>query len=506
MSKIKRLKILMLEDDAFDYELNKEQLLFLDEYDCKTLWVKDRDGYVKAIDEFCPDIVLSDFNLPGYDGLEALSEIKKQERIVPFVFVTGAINEETAAKTIKSGAWDYVVKDRLFRLPLAIRGVLQLKDERLKAQQVEELNKLLSLAIEQSPVQTVICGLDARIIYANDQYVHASGKGLEDIIGQNLKTVFDMPDEKLHFWKEVWSSIQEGKRWKGEIERKDQAGVSYWDSVSVSSIKDDQGTLTNIIISKEDITKRKQIENELSFAKEHAERSDRLKEAFLQNLSHEIRTPMNAIVGFSSILNDDEVEISLVQEYTKLIHDNSIQLLSIVSDILNMSKIQTGQERIIAGPVYINDIVEGLVEAYESIAKEKDIGFTNEKNYSMPVPVIISDKTKVRYILTSLLDNAFKFTDKGGVTLSVLCDNNQTVFTITDTGVGINKEGVEKIFERFRQADPSQSVKFGGTGLGLSICKSYIEMLGGDILVESEKNAGSTFKVILPYENNYSGK
>lgn len=142
------LLILLLEDDPFDAELIKEQLNALDNYICNTIWTKDRDSFLTALDTICPDIILSDYNMVNFNGLEALGLVNERKMLVPFIFVTGAINEETAAGTIKAGAWDYVVKDRLIRLPLAITGAIQLRAQKLNLLKAEQETRKLLKTIE----------------------------------------------------------------------------------------------------------------------------------------------------------------------------------------------------------------------------------------------------------------------------------------------------------------------------------------------------------------------
>src|SRR6266542_371398 len=178
------LHILMLEDDPMDAELNRAQLLLLDEYNCIVEWVLDRESYLKGLKN-CPDLILSDFSLPQYNGLEALKDLKEQSLIIPFIFVTGTINEETAVDTIKAGAWDYVVKDRLFRLPLAIRNVLKLKEERINTNKVEQLNRKLSMAVEQSPVHIIITNIQGKIEYINTRFTEVTGFTQDEVIGKD---------------------------------------------------------------------------------------------------------------------------------------------------------------------------------------------------------------------------------------------------------------------------------------------------------------------------------
>jgi len=493
------LKILILEDDALDFELNKVQLQQLNEYECHTLWVKDRASYLKAIEEFCPDIILSDYNLPQYNGLAALKDLQATKSVIPFIFVTGTLNEETAAGTIKNGAWDYVVKDRLFRLPLAIRAALQLKDERQRTAKTQEQNQILSMSLEQSPVHIIIGNLNGEIEYVNKRFTEVTGYTAEDVIGTDMRQQVLGPKNQS-FWENIWASIQLGNYWRGEIENVKKDSSSYWEYVSVSPLKNEHGKITHYITVKEDITNRKKIEQEILEAKERAEKSDRLKEAFLQNLSHEIRTPMNAIVGFSGLIAEPGIDHDSLTEYAHIIQNSSNKLLSIVTDILTMARIQTGQERIITRPVYINELIDKLLINNKELAESKNIDLQIHKDQSNPIPVIITDESKLYQILNNLVHNAIKFTNHGSVHLGYSIQSSAIHFYIKDTGIGIPTDAIDLIFERFRQADPSLSVQYGGTGLGLAICKSYANMLGGKISVESIIDKGSTFHLSIPYQ------
>lgn len=491
------LYVLMLEDDALDAELNIAQLRHLEEYDCRVKWVSDKASFLKALDETLPDIVLSDYNLPQYSGLGALHEIKQKRLILPFIFITGAMNEETAAETIKAGAWDYVVKDRLFRLPLAIRAALQLKEEKINAAKAAEQNRILSMSLDQSPVHILLCNTSGQIEFVNTRFTVITGYEPHEVIGKSLSDLVAV-NYTHHFWNNLWAQVKGGKIWRGEMQGVKKDGSLFWESVSISPLKNKADVVTHYIAVKEDITHRKAMEHELSEALERAERSDKLKEAFLQNLSHEIRTPMNAIVGFSSLLNETEMEEQLYREYTGHIYDSTLKLLTIVNDILTVAKIQAGQERLMFRPVFIQEIIQKLVETHQGEAARKKLHFNAHLDEIQPVDVITTDPGKLIQVLSNILHNAIKFTHQGEVELRYVCRNGQVRFFVRDTGIGIPQEAIPHIYERFRQADPSISVEYGGNGQGLSIAQSYVELLGGNIAVVSEVGAGSTFEIVLP--------
>jgi PAS domain S-box-containing protein len=491
------LHILMLEDDAFDAELNKAQLALLTEYDCNIVWVSDKGGFLREVTSNVPDIVLSDYNLPQYSGLDALNDLKSMNLLVPFIFVTGAMSEETAAETIKAGAWDYVVKDRLLRLPLAIRSALQLRGERLNAERSEEQNRILSSALAQSPVHVVICNVTGVVEYVNLRFAEITGFDPSEVMGWSLRKL-SAPVYTESFWENLWALLLQGSSWRGEMQALKKDGTLFWESVSLSPLLNPSGAVTHFIAVKEDITHRKEIELELAEARDRAERSDRLKEAFLQNLSHEIRTPMNAIVGFAGLLGEPDLDKDSMLEYASIVQSSSAQLLSIVTDIVTIARIQTGQERVIVRPVFVNELVDNVLSRYKPKSNEKGLLLMFKKDNENPMPVIVTDESKLLQILSNLVQNAIKFTHNGSVEIGYRFDGASVDFYVKDTGIGIPDEAKEHIFERFRQADPSFSVKYGGTGLGLSISKSYATLLGGKLWVESELGKGSVFYLSIP--------
>jgi len=253
-----------------------------------------------------------------------------------------------------------------------------------------------------------------------------------------------------------------------------------------------------------DITKLKQTEHQLIVAKEKAEEGDRLKTAFLQNMSHEIRTPLNAICGFTGFLSNKNLSEEKRANFVSIIQNSSSQLLGIVTDILTISAIETKQEKINLENVSVNDLLSELVIIFNQNAMRKNIAFYTKRQLNDRESHILTDKTKLTQILTNLLTNAFKFTEKGkveiGYSLALNHINSEMLeFYVKDTGIGIDKQNHEKIFERFRKADKTIQSNYGGTGLGLSISKGFVELLGGNMHVESELGQGTTFYFTLPY-------
>jgi len=238
----------------------------------------------------------------------------------------------------------------------------------------------------------------------------------------------------------------------------------------------------------------------LKKAKEKAEESDLLKTAFLQNMSHEIRTPLNAIVGFTNLLYANSMAEVKTKEYIAIVQGASNQLLGIVSDILTISALETKQESINIEPVVVNHVLTELNTIFIEQATRKGVSLYLTKSLLDDQSEVLTDKIKLVQILTNLINNALKFTHEGSVQFGYKLLNEQLVFFVKDTGIGIQKEFQNKIFERFRQADENIQVNYGGTGLGLSICKGFVTLLGGEIWVESEHLSGSTFYFSIPYK------
>lgn len=248
-----------------------------------------------------------------------------------------------------------------------------------------------------------------------------------------------------------------------------------------------------------DVSERRRVEQELRSAKDKAEESDRLKSAFLANMSHEIRTPLNAIVGFSRLLARKNYDQDKRKIFIDDIQSNSNQLLTIINDILDISKIESGQFILNPTHVCINKLLQEVYDTMQLQIRDKDLVLFCEKPLPDNEVTILVDEVRLKQILTNLLNNAIKFTEHGYIHFGYKAgDGKQLLFFVRDTGIGIAPEKHAIIFEHFRQEDDTTTRKYGGTGLGLSISKKLIELTGGSIWVESEKNKGAQFFVSVP--------
>ena len=245
------------------------------------------------------------------------------------------------------------------------------------------------------------------------------------------------------------------------------------------------------------------MEQELSVARETAESANKAKSVFLANMSHEIRSPLNSIVGFSQILINQSVELKLpdtFRQYLGNINSGGQNLSEIINDILDLSKIEAGKMVMNEDDFNVKQVVKSIFHLNRNQALEKGVALNYDIDQNIP-DAIRSDRTEIQKILMNLVSNAIKFTpEKHEVMLSVTMDQTRSnlIFTVRDTGIGISKERLSAIFEPFEQADSTISQHFGGTGLGLTITKKLVELLHGDIQVESELGKGSVFKVKIP--------
>jgi len=238
-------------------------------------------------------------------------------------------------------------------------------------------------------------------------------------------------------------------------------------------------------------------------AEQKAIDSDRLKTAFLQNISHEIRTPMNSIVGFSNLLKDKTISETDREQYQDMIAKSSDLLLNIVNEVLDISLIETGNITLNKKRILLNNLLEELYLSYRPMINS-NISFSVNKGLSDPLSLILTDVVKVRQILYNLLNNAIKFTEKGHITFGYSLVNNELEFFVEDTGIGIEQDFHDKVFERFSKIGQDNIRLYEGVGLGLAICQGNVNLLKGKIWIESESGKGSRFFFTIPYEPIYN--
>lgn len=351
---------------------------------------------------------------------------------------------------------------------------------------------------EHSPLGIFTAKPDGTILEANNELLEILGspsmKATKKINILKFQPLIDNG-----YSEKFLESCQTGEIVRVELEYTSKWGATKWLSSQIVPLRDDDGRIGKIYTVIEDISERKGTEKDLILAKEKAEESDHLKSEFLANLSHEIRTPMNGIIGFSSLLEEGKITESSSKSYLKIVINSANQLLRIIDDILEISKLETHQVALRPRKVDINDLLQELFAVFDLKAKEKKLSLYLDKTLDEEAAEIIIDDIKLGKILDNLLENALKFTHEGFIKMGYKVKGKLLEFYIKDTGVGINPVSQEVIFERFSQEEKELSRKVGGLGLGLSIAKANAELLGGTIRVESEKGKGATFFLSIPF-------
>ncbi len=386
-----------------------------------------------------PDIILLDIIMPGLDGYEVCQSLKSNPLLkdIPVVFLTALKGEkESRIRALECGAEAFLSKPiDISELTAQIRAMIKIREANIA--KLDEQNILKKLVQERTAELT------------------------EEL--------------KKHVETEKSLIIAMQRAQKSEVE--------------LMALNE------KYLFTIEEL---RHLNNELTFAWEKAEEGDRLKSAFLTNMSHEIRTPLNGILGFADILIEGQLMESDVIKYSKIIHKSGTRLLELINNIIQISKIESGVEHLQLATFSAADLISDAIEQFMERADKQSIKFKTvipEKHKDL---ITVSDTLKLHQILTNLINNALKFTKEGSIEIGYNVNDLMLEFFVKDTGKGIEPEHLDRIFERFYQADISTTRGFEGAGLGLSLCKSIIELLGGSIRAESEPEAGSTFYFSIP--------
>ncbi len=359
--------------------------------------------------------------------------------------------------------------------------------------------KKLRVAVEQAPAIVVITDPKGDIEYVNPMFTTSTGYTAEEAIGQNPRILKSglMPDS---VYLDMWQTILSGRIWDGELHNKKKNGELYWDQAVISAIRNEEGVITNFVAVKLEITEQKKLLNDLIKAREKAEENDRLKSAFLANISHEIRTPMNGILGFSQLLKEPHLTGEEQTEYIDLIYRSGERMLNLINDLIDISRIESGETMVQITETPVNVLLRDLDAFFKPQADSKKLSLQVVTALPDNESIIVTDAAKLNQILTNLVQNALKFTLKGGIDVGYTRQSDMLEFYVSDSGIGIPQDMQLMIFDRFRQVNNTLTRTQQGSGLGLSISKSYVAMLGGTIKVESVEGKGSKFSFTLPYK------
>ncbi|PLX12609.1 MAG: hypothetical protein C0597_13000 [Marinilabiliales bacterium] len=354
---------------------------------------------------------------------------------------------------------------------------------------------------EKSPEAIAFLNANGEIQKVNSTFTKLFGYKNREIINKTLDNLI-VPPELKNEANLINKSFLEGSTNLIEAIRTTKKKEKVYVSIIGSPVTVNN-TLLGYYVIYRNISDQKEFENQLYTSKVKAEESDRLKTSFLTNLSHEIRTPLNAIIGFSTLLNTKEFSKEDQKEYLRLLANSGNLLLEIIDNIIDISKFESSTLIINKTKTNLNTMLDELLMDYvefKNNMKLSNIELDLHKELLDKEIHILTDQKRLKQIYSNLLDNALKFTEKGKVEFGYTVENNQLVCYVSDTGIGIDENEQEFIFNHFRQVDESTTRKYGGTGIGLALCKRLIELLGGKIWVESKKGKGSKFLFSIPFD------
>ena len=493
---LKSLTVLYVEDDDTIREMCSE---FLARLVGILITAENGSKGLEAWRQHNPDIIVTDIRMPVMDGMSMLQEIRKHDTSVPVIIMSAFEDSHYLKRSIDLGVSGYVVKpvelDKFTKLLLKCAHSLQMETK------VRHLSQLHLAILNASPVGIMLL-IDRTIVTANAEFCRMMGYSPEEVIGKNMCQFYPTQDEFERIGIEAYQLYREGEKPRCEtiFTRKDGSSLP----VAITGNRIDHadpaaGTVWII----EDITGIKQVQEELSRARDKAEAANQAKSSFLATMSHEIRTPMNGVIGMTSLLLDTELSDEQ-RDYADIVHKSGENLLNLINDILDFSKIEAGKLDMEVLDFDLRVTLEDTAELFALRAADAGLELMCHIDPTLPL-YLKGDPGRLRQIITNLLGNAIKFTHNGEVVLSALVTSDRdklatVLFEVTDTGIGMPESRQAAIFDPFTQVDGSTTRKYGGTGLGLAICRQLAELMGGEIGVTSKDGSGSTFWFTAKFE------
>jgi PAS domain S-box-containing protein len=466
-------------------------------YDEKGIIIEVNSSFCKALGYSPAEIIGQNISL----FVSPDNEIRISNNISSILSGKTIIHE---AKNIKKDGTFCIVAlyETMIVLPDGSSGILSVSNDITEMKRSNERMITLSNALESISECVTITDLQNKIIFVNNAFCRVYGYTENEIIGKNVSVLRDNENIDLSLEKILADTIQ--NNWTGELVNVRKDGEKFPIELSTSHINDENDKPVALIGIAVDITERKRIQSELIKAKEKAEESDKLKSAFLANMSHELRTPLNAVIGFSGLMLESGPDKDTLT-YSDIILKSGQHLLSLVEDLFDISMIESGQIKINyedADLVVVLNEVRDLMLGERMRENKTGVDLTLIIEKSEDCVTLVTDTRKLKQILLNLLRNALKFTENGsiefGFTFKNESENRFYQFFVRDTGIGIDKNYHDTIFNIFRQIDDKRNRKFGGMGIGLAIVKKTVELLGGKIWLESQPSKGSVFYFTIP--------
>lgn len=507
------LRILHLEEDQHHAAL-VEATVTADGMCPQITRVDTRQGFETALASGEFDVILADYNLPSFDGLTAQTLAAKAQPEVPFIFLSGSIGEELAVERLKDGATDYVLKDRMARLPSAVRRALAESAERAERRRAQEeilrLNadlerriaeRALALAeserrlqaiLNHSPAAISLKDTSGRYILTNREFDRLAGTAADASVGKIDTDLFPPRLADVYRANDAQALVkQHGLEMEETFLLPDGAHIYHSIKFPLLDAEARPYALCTIAI---DITERKKADDALKMARLEAERSNRAKSDFLSRMSHDLRTPLNAILGFAQLLELDDLGPDKQESVSQILRGGQ-HLLGLINEVLDIARIEAGHLSLSPEPVHARELVQIAVDMVRPLAVERGLTLVVDE---MPGDVMISaDRQRLTQVLLNLLSNAVKYNRaRGRVTLGFEQIDSRLRISVSDTGAGISPKRLALLFQPFERLGAEQT-PVEGTGLGLALSRGLAEAMGGTLGVTSVVDEGSTFWIEL---------
>jgi PAS domain S-box-containing protein len=478
-----KIKILHLEDVPFDAELIARELK-KGKIDSEILVVDNKADFINALKKFSPDIILSDHSLPSFNSSEALKIVKEAGMEVPFILITATVSEEFAVDVMKRGAYDYILKDRLQRLPSAV--INSIEKHRLEEEQ-QAAHERLVFHIENTPL--------GFIEWDDQGFAKSWSKRAEEIFGWSEKEFIESQEtgfSQVYEEDLPWVSKMLAQLISGEVERNKvqyrniaKCGGVIWCEWFNSVLKDKDGKVKTIMSLVQDITEQKQ--------------QERQKDDFLSMASHELKTPVTTIKAYGQIAESMLEEKGDVETLDIINRMNTQvnRLTTLIGNLLDFTKIQKGKLMYNEAFFDFNELVKEVIDDMQKTSYTHEI-----INNSGKTVTIFGDKDKLSQVLNNLISNAIKYSPKADrILVSTELQKDGIELSVQDFGIGILAESQQNVFQQFYRVTGDNQSTFPGLGIGLYICSEIITMHGGKIWVESTVDKGSTFYSWLPFDH-----
>lgn len=481
---------ILVADDSFIYRGIYESIL--NKYGFKYQIVENGQEVLNALKNgFKPSAILLDCNMSVMDGFQTCKNLKASEdyRHIPIIMVSAAKEKEDILKGLKVGADDYILKpfdgDELVARIMAHAKNFFLF---LKLRESDEKHRRVVESLREHFLFSY--NAEGILTYVSPSASNVLGYSHEEILVHFKDYLTDNPINK-DFNQNLQASLQGKRQPPYEVEILPQKGGSRRLLISEIPVLGTEGQVIAVEGIAQDVTELKEIQQKLLLAKVGAESANKAKSVFLANMSHEIRTPMNAILGYAQLLKRDSDLNKKQREEIGIIEKSGNHLLSLINDILDISKIEAGRMELKPSDFNLSDLLADLSAMFRIRCEGKGVEWRTEGLTGTKKISVHGDDGKLKQVLINLLGNAVKFTDTGHVLLKTTRKKNLFLFEVADTGVGIPKESLKTIFEPFQQEE--EGYKKGGTGLGLAISRKQVELMGGRLEMESEVGKGSRF-------------